>query len=58
MDGKPVYVLLLILASSPQSHLKALSRLSWLLQQESFRASLRKKPDTDELTGIIKQYYA
>lgn len=58
MDGKPVYVLFLILASNPQSHLKVLSRLSWLLQQESFRDSLRKKPDTDELIGIIKQYYA
>jgi len=58
MDGKPVYVLFLILAANSQSHLRVLSRLSWLLQQESFRTLLRKKPDTDELTGIIKQYYA
>lgn len=58
MDGKPVYVIFLILAANSQSHLRVLSRLSWLLQQESFRVILKNKPDTDELTEVIKQYYA
>jgi len=57
MDGKPVFVLFLILSSGSQSHLKILSRLSWLFQQENFRETLRKKPDTEELISVIQQYF-
>jgi len=57
MDGKPVYVLFVILSSSSQNYLRALSRLSWLFQQESFQSVLMKKPDTNELTDVIQQYY-
>jgi PTS system nitrogen regulatory IIA component len=56
MDGKLVYVLFIILSCGSSSHLKALSRLSWLFQQESFRNALMKKPDTQELVSVIKQY--
>ena len=56
MDGKLVYVLFIILSCGSSSHLKALSRLSWLFQQESFRTVLMKKPDTQELISVIKQY--
>lgn len=56
MDGKLVYVLFVILASGAQSHLKVLSRLSWLFQQEAFREVLKKKPNTGELISAIKQY--
>lgn len=55
MDGKPVSVLFLILSAGSQSHLKVLSRLSWLLQQESFRATLQQKPDTRELVSAIRK---
>lgn len=55
MDGKPVYVLFIILSAGSQSHLKVLSRLSYLFQQESFRATLRNKPDTKELISAIQQ---
>jgi PTS system nitrogen regulatory IIA component len=55
MDGKPVFVLFLILSTGSQSHLKILSRLSWLFQQEPFREGLRKKPDTEELISMIQK---
>lgn len=56
MDGKPVYVLFIILSTGSSSHLKALSRLSYLFQQEAFRAVIRNKPDTQELISAIKKY--
>lgn len=56
LDGKPVYVLFIILSSGSQSHLKVLSRLSYLFQQESFRTILRNKPDTQELISAIKKH--
>jgi nitrogen PTS system EIIA component len=56
MDGKPVYVLFIILSSGSQSHLKVLSRLSYLFQQDSFRVILRSKPDTRELVNAIKKH--
>ena len=56
MDGKPVYVLFIILTAGPQSHLKVLSRLSYLFQKDAFREVLRNKPDTKELISAIKQY--
>jgi PTS system nitrogen regulatory IIA component len=56
MDGKPVYVLFVILSMGSQSHLKVLSRLSYLFQQDAFRAVLREKPDTEELITAIKRY--
>lgn len=54
MDGKPVSVLFIILSTGSQSHLRVLSRLSWFLQQESFRSMLKEKPDTAELVSAIK----
>lgn len=56
MDGKPVYVLFIILSSGSKSHLRVLSGLSWLFQQESFRAILKNKPDTKELISAIQQH--
>lgn len=56
MDGKPVFVLFLILSTGSASHLKVLSRLSWLLQQEGFRETLREKPDTEEMISVIQKY--
>ena len=58
MDGEPVYALFVILSSDPKSHLNILSRLSWLFQQEGFRGVLRKKPDSEELAGVIQRYYS
>ncbi|HOC28056.1 MAG TPA: PTS sugar transporter subunit IIA [Treponemataceae bacterium] len=55
MDGKPVSVLFIILSTGSQSHLKVLSRLSWFLQQESFRSALKEKPDAAELVSAIKK---
>ena len=56
MDGKPVFILFVILSSGSSSHLKVLSRLSWLFQKDAFREALRKKPDTEELISVIKKY--
>jgi len=56
MDGKPVYVLFIILSTGAQSHLTVLSRLSWLFQQRGFDEILRGKPGTDELINAITRY--
>ena len=56
LDGKPVFVLFIILSSGAQSHLKVLSLLSYLFQKDAFREILRNKPDTKELISAIKQY--
>ena len=56
MDGKLVYVLFFILSIDSTSHLNVLSRLSYLFQQDGFRAVLKEKPDTNELITAIKKY--
>lgn len=56
MDGLPVHVLFIILSSGSENHLGILSRLSYLLQQETFREALRTKPDTDELSKLIENH--
>lgn len=56
MDGKSVFVLFVILSNGSQNHLRILSRLSYLFQQESFRSALKKKPDTSELITTIQNY--
>jgi PTS system nitrogen regulatory IIA component len=56
MDGNPVFVLFIILSAESKSHLKVLSRLSFLFQQESFRTVLKEKPDVEELVASIKHF--
>lgn len=56
MDGKQVYVLFIIVSCGSSSHLKILSRLSFLFQKDSFRNVLQKKPDTEELITAIAEY--
>ncbi len=56
LDGKPVYVLFVLLSADPKTHLRTLSQLSYLFQQEDFRSFLRKKPDSPELIKEIKKY--
>lgn len=56
MDGKQVYVLFIIISSGSSSHLKILSRLSFLFQKESFRHVLQGKPNTEELITAIAEY--
>jgi len=56
LDGVPIYVLFVILSARPQSHLKTLSSLSYLMQSEAFNSLLRNKPDTQELIRAIKKY--
>lgn len=56
LDGKPVYVLFVLVSGDSQTHLRSLSQLSYLFQGEEFRSFLRKKPDTEELTNTIQKY--
>lgn len=56
LDGKPVYALFVLLSADSQTHLRTLSQLSYLFQQEEFRSFLRKKPDTEELIVAIQRY--
>lgn len=56
MDGMPVQVLFVILSADPDNHLRILSGLSYVLQQQAVRDALRTKPDTDELITILENH--
>jgi mannitol/fructose-specific phosphotransferase system IIA component (Ntr-type) len=54
-DAKPVYVMLILLTSSSQVHLKVLSQLAFLFQKKEFRSILEKKPGEPELITAVKK---
>ena len=54
-DAKPVYVMLILLTSSSQVHLKVLSQLAFLFQKKEFRSILEKKPSEPELITAVKK---
>lgn len=54
-DSKPVYVMLILLTSSSQVHLKVLSQLAFLFQKKEFRSILEKKPSESELITAVKK---
>jgi PTS system nitrogen regulatory IIA component len=56
LDKKPVSIVFLIISSSQKSHLNILSRLSFLLHDESFRKILEKKPLKEELAAAIRNF--
>lgn len=55
MDGRPVYLLFLLIApeNSAGVHLKALARLSRLLKRNGFRQKLMNLSDTEQLYQVI-----
>ena len=55
VDGKPVFVLFIILASSTKTHLRLLSRLSYCLRNKEFLRFLRECNEASELINWIKK---
>lgn len=54
-DSKPIYVMMMLLTSSTQIHLKVLSQLAFLFQQPNFKTKMAEKPGKDELITLIKE---
>ncbi|HEY5997458.1 MAG TPA: PTS sugar transporter subunit IIA [Candidatus Deferrimicrobiaceae bacterium] len=57
LDGKPTHLFFLVLApeNSAGLHLKALARISRLLKDAGFRASLSEAPDTEALIRLLAE---
>jgi PTS system nitrogen regulatory IIA component len=57
LDGKPTHLFFLILApeNSAGLHLKALARISRLLKDARFRASLSEAPDSAALLELLSE---
>jgi PTS system nitrogen regulatory IIA component len=57
LDGKPAHLFFLILApeNSAGIHLKALARVSRLLKDAGFRASLSEAPDAEALLRLLAE---
>jgi PTS system nitrogen regulatory IIA component len=49
LDGKPVHTVFLIVSASAKLHLRTLSKISFLCQQEDFRAFLARRPPAEEI---------
>jgi PTS system nitrogen regulatory IIA component len=49
MDGKPVFLLFLLLSPNPRQHLHLLSRLSFCLRDDDFLEALRSVPPAEAL---------
>ena len=57
MDGRPVYLLFLLMApeDSASQHLKALAKISRMLKDSHFRKNLREAKTHDHLVALIAQ---
>jgi nitrogen PTS system EIIA component len=57
MDGKPVYLIFLLMApeDSAGQHLKALAKISRMLKDSTFRKNLREAKMHDDLVALIAQ---
>jgi PTS system nitrogen regulatory IIA component len=53
LDGKAVRTIILIVSASAKLHLRTLSRLSFLCQQDSFRKLLANRASREELMAAI-----
>lgn len=57
-DSKPIYVMMMLLTSTTQIHLKVLSQLAFLFQQADFRNEMLKKPGEADLIALINKTIA
>lgn len=53
VDGKPVSVVFLLVASSPRKHLQMLSRLSYCLKNKDFMELVSSNPDSEKLLSTL-----
>ena len=52
-DGRMVHVLFVLMTSSAQSHLQAISQLARYLQKAEFRSALERQVDVTELLTLM-----
>lgn len=57
-DAKLVYVMMILLTSTTQMHLKVLSQFAFLFQQPEFRKAMMDKPSEADLITLIKSTIA
>ncbi|RJP34520.1 MAG: excisionase [Candidatus Omnitrophota bacterium] len=55
IDGKPVFVLFLMVSPNTKVHLQLLARLGFCLRDDGFIDFLRKQPDSDALCRRVEQ---
>lgn len=55
IDGKPVFVMFILISQNTRSHLKLLSRLSYCLRDNDFIQFLQHCTDSGELLEVIKK---
>ena len=54
IDGRPVFVLFLLLSPSIEDHLGLLSRLSFCLRDTAFVEFLKRRPDPETFAGTVE----
>jgi PTS system nitrogen regulatory IIA component len=54
LDGKPVQTVMLIISSSPRTHLHTLSRINYFCQQRSFLDLLKRHASPAEILKLIE----
>ncbi len=54
VDGKPVFVLFIMLTATTRIHLRLLSRLSFCLRNQAFLEMLRSRPSTEVLLQKVR----
>jgi PTS system nitrogen regulatory IIA component len=55
LDNEPVHTVLLIISASARQHLRILSKLNFLCQQENFYHLLQDKASLDKITQAIRE---
>jgi PTS system nitrogen regulatory IIA component len=55
LDRKPIHTVLLIVSSSPKTHLHTLSRINFFCQQESFRELLENRSPQQRIVEVIRK---
>ena len=58
LDSEPVHTLIIILSATPETHLRILSRLSFLCRDEKFISLLKKSASREEIFNYIEEFEA
>jgi PTS system nitrogen regulatory IIA component len=58
IDSRPVDILFTLISPTVRAHLHLLSRLSFVLQDESFKTALKQQASRDELIELVSRVEA
>ena len=56
LDNEPIHTLIIILSSTPETHLRILSRLSFLCRDEKFISLLKQSASRENILKYIKAF--